>query len=93
MATRVMRAARGWMMVYLQFAARQSLCWEAVGEFDLQNLLVRIDRAEVAVLHRANQLKNSITEDDEKLAIGDAFISLQLLRRLYDNSRPLRASQ
>src|SRR3984893_4359436 len=92
MATRLMRAARGWMMVYLQFPAWQSLCWEAVGEFDFQKLLVRIDRAEAAVLHRANQLKNSATEDDEQLAIGDAFISLQLLRRLYDN-RPLRASQ
>jgi hypothetical protein len=88
-----MRAARGWMMVYLQFPAWQSLCWEAVGEFDFQKLLVRIDRAEAAVLHRANQLKNSATEDDEKLAIGDAFISLQLLKRLDDNGRPLRASQ
>jgi hypothetical protein len=72
-------------MVYLQFPEWQSLCWEAVGEFDLQKLLIRIDRAEAAALHRANQLKNSTIEDDENLAIGDAFISLQLLRRLYDN--------
>ena len=80
-------------MVYLQFPAWQSLCWEAVAEFDFQKLLVRIDHAEAAVLHRANQLKNSATEDDEKLAIGDAFISLQLLKRLCDNGWPLRASQ
>jgi hypothetical protein len=82
-------------MDHLQFPAWQLVCCKAVGEFDLQNLLVRIDRAEAAVLHRADQLKNSTTEDDEQLAIGDAFISLQLLRRrrLYDNSRPLRASQ
>jgi len=87
-----MRAARGWTLDHLQFPTWQLLCWKAVVEFDLQKLLVRIDRAEAAVLHRANQLKNSTTGDDEQLAIGDAFISLQLLRRLYDN-RPLRASQ
>jgi hypothetical protein len=80
-------------MDHLQFPGWQLLCWKAVSEFDLQKLLVRIDRAEAAVLHRANQLKNSTIEDDEQLAIGDAFISLQLLRRLYDKSRPLRASQ
>ena len=80
-------------MDHLQFPVWQLLCWKAVGEFDLQKPLVRIDRAEATVLHRANQLKNSTTEDDEQLAIGDAFISSQLLRRLYDNSRPLRASQ
>ena len=87
-----MCAAKGWTLDHLQFPTWQLLCWKAVVEFDLQKLLVRIDRAEAAVLHRANQLKNSTTGDDEQLAIGDAFISLQLLRRLYDN-RPLRASQ
>jgi hypothetical protein len=38
--SRLMRAARVWTMDHLQFPAWQLLCWKAVGEFDLQKLLV-----------------------------------------------------
>jgi hypothetical protein len=79
-------------MDYLRFPAWQSLCADTIEEFDSEKLLVRIGDAEAAVLRRAKQLKNSTTEDDERLAIVDALKSLRLLGRLHDNNRPLRAN-
>jgi hypothetical protein len=79
-------------MDYLRFPAWQSLCADAIEEFDPKKLLVRIGDAEAAVLRRAKQLKNSTTEDDERLAIVDTLKSLRLLGGLHDNNRPLRAN-
>lgn len=69
-------------MEHMRFPAWQSLCWDAVTEFDLAKLTELVSAAEAAVLLRAEQIENSDDNDDEKLAINDALRSLCFLRRL-----------
>jgi hypothetical protein len=69
-------------MEYLRFPAWQTFCMDAVREFDPSQFLVRIDRAETAVL-RPKRLKNSTNDEDERLAVEDALKSLRFLKLSY----------
>ena len=53
-------------------------------ESDVRQLLQRVFAAEQAVLFRANQIENLITDNDEKAAINDALKSLRVLRGLFE---------
>jgi hypothetical protein len=72
-------------MKYLRFAAWQTFCMDAVREFDPSQFLVRVDRAETAVLRRAKRLKNSTRNEDERLAVEDALKSLRFLKLSYNS--------
>jgi hypothetical protein len=67
---------------YMQYPAWQSLCWDAVREFDRSKLPERVANAERAVLQRARELSASKGDDDERVAISDALESLAFLKRL-----------
>ena len=71
-------------MEYLRFPIWQKLCVDAVQELDTHQLSQRVFAAEEAVLFRANQIKNLITNNDEKVAINDALKSLRFLRELFE---------
>jgi hypothetical protein len=71
-------------MEYLRFPIWQNPCLEAVQEFDPHKFIRRVIVAEEAVLLRANQIENLITENAEKLAINDALKSLRHLRGLVE---------
>jgi hypothetical protein len=72
-------------MECLRFPVWQTFCMDAVREFDPSQFLVRIDRAETAVLRRAKQLKNSTNDEDERLAVEDALKSLRFLKLSYNS--------
>ena len=71
-------------MEYFRFPVWQKLCVDAVQELDTHQLSQRVFAAEEAVLFRANQIKNLITNNDEKVAINDALKSLRVLRGLFE---------
>ena len=73
-----------WTMEYRRFPVWQKLCVDAVQELDTHQLLQRVSAAEEAVLFRANQIENLITNTDEKVAINDALKSLRVLRGLFE---------
>ena len=71
-------------MEYRRFPVWQKLCVDAVQELDTHQLSQRVCAAEEAVLFRANQIENLITNNDEKVAINDALKSLRVLRGLFE---------
>jgi len=71
-------------MECLRFPVWQNLYIDAVQEFDPHKFRQRVIAAEEAVLSRAHQIENLITDNDEKLAINDALKSLRHLRGLVE---------
>ena len=67
-------------MEYLRFPVWQSPCLDAVRELDTHKFIQRVIAAEEAVLSRAHQIENLITDNDEKLALNAALKSLRILR-------------
>lgn len=69
-------------MEYLRFPTWQSFRVDALKEFDPPKFLALIDRAEAAVLQRAERLENfpDDRDNDERLAIVDALKSLRFLK-------------
>ena len=76
-------------MEYIRFPVWQNLCRDAVQEFDPHKFMQRVIVAEEAVLLRAHQIENLITDNDEKLAINNALKSLRHLSRLLKKAESL----
>ena len=71
-------------MEYLRFPVWQNPCIDAVAALETHQLSQRVFAAEEAVLLRARQIENLITDNDEKVAINDALKSLRVLRGLFE---------
>ena len=71
-------------MEYLRFPVWQTPCIDAVAALETQKFTQRVIAAEEAVLLRAHQIENLITDNDEKVAINEALKSLRVLRGLFE---------
>jgi hypothetical protein len=67
-------------MECFRFPVWQNPYIDAVQELDTQKFRQRVIAAEEAVLSRAHQIENLITDNDEKLALNNALKSLRVLR-------------
>ena len=71
-------------MEYLRFPVWQTPCIDAVAALETQKFTQRVIAAEEAVVLRAHQIENLITDNDEKVAINEALKSLRVLRGLFE---------
>ena len=72
------------VMERLRFPAWQTMCMDASREINPKQLRNRVRAAEKAILLRAQQIENSTTDNDEKLAINEALKSLRYLKGISE---------
>jgi predicted outer membrane protein len=71
-------------MEHFRFPAWQTMCVDALRETNPKYLRDRVKTAERAILLRAQQIENSTTDNDEKLAINEALKSLRHLKGISE---------